>query len=457
MDSLPSSPCDIAAGDPCRPRVWKNGTLVYTSGGLVALFLLLLLGDFSWSMRDRSVGPMAQWYLKSLGVPNLVFALLVSSFPALVGMILGPIISVKSDRHRGSRGRRIPFLLVTTPIAATGMIGLAVTPWIARLAHGFLPGQSETLIAVLCFGVFWAVFELATIAASAVFGGLINDVVPQVLLGRFYGLFRAVSLVDGIIFNYWLIGRVETHFTILLLIIGVFYGLSFYWVCLKVREGEYPPPSAETPGPMSGVSAYFRECFSRPYYVGVFVMITVSVLVFMPVNVFTIPYAGSLGMDMTHYGRCLALTFAISLVLAFPIGWLCDVLHPLRVCMACLAGYAGVAAWGSVFARDSGSFAVALVLHGVFSGAYFTAVASLGQRLYPHARFAQFASAAGIVGAVGGMLIGPAVGAVIDATGNAYHHTFTIGSALACAALLLAVPVYIQFLKLGGPKGYVAP
>ncbi len=39
-------------------------------------------------MRDRSVGPMAQWYLEHLDVPNYLFALLISSFPALVGLIL---------------------------------------------------------------------------------------------------------------------------------------------------------------------------------------------------------------------------------------------------------------------------------------------------------------------------------------------------------------------------------
>lgn len=437
---------------------WSVGTLTYTSGGLVALFALLLLGDFSWSMRDRSVGPMAQWYLKDLAVPNFLFALLISSFPALVGLILSPIISVKSDRHRGPRGRRIPFLLITTPIAAAGMIGLALTPQIARAVHALMPGESEMVVAVVCFGVFWAAFEFATIAASAVFGGLINDVVPKELLGRFYGLFRAVSLIDGIIFNFWLFGKVETYYTVILLVIGVFYGLSFYWVCLKVKEGNYPPPPTHASShPLAGVSSYFKECFSRPYYVGVFVMTTVASLVFMPVNVFMIPYASSLGMSMDYYGKCLALTFAISLVLAYPIGWLSDRFHPLRVCMVCLLGYAVVTAWGAFNARNPHTFAIALVLHGVLSGCYFTASASLGQRLYPHFRFAQFASAAGIIGSIGGMVIGPAVGGVIDATGNTYHHTFTIGSIIAVIALLLSTIVHAQFMRLGGPKGYIAP
>jgi MFS family permease len=439
-------------------KSWRVGTLTYSSAGLVALFAWLLLGDFSWSMRDRSVGPMAQWYLKHLEVPNYLFALLISSFPALVGLILGPIISVKSDRHRGPRGRRIPFLLITTPIAAISMFGLGLTPFISRWVHGHFPNESEMFVAVVCFGVFWAAFEFATIAATAVFGGLINDVVPKELLGRFYGLFRAVSLIDGMIFNYWMFGKVESHYTVMLLVIGIFYGACFYWVCLKVKEGDYaPPPAIESTKPFSGFKTYFRECFSRPYYVGVFVMMTVAALVFMPVNIFMIPYAESLSMSMDTYGKCMALSFTISLVLAYPLGWLCDIFHPLRVSMVSLLGYAVVTAWGALYARTPETFAVALVLHSVLSGSYFTSGASLGQRLYPHSRFAQFASAAGIVGALGGMAIGPIMGGIIDLTGNAYHHTFTVGCITAVLALAVSWAVHEQFMKLGGPRSYVAP
>jgi Na+/melibiose symporter-like transporter len=121
-----SSP--LPDSSPSAPKTWHVGTLTYTTGGVVALFLLLLLGDFAWSMRDRSVGPMAQWYLSSLSVPNVVFGLLLSSFPALIGLILGPIISVKSDRHRGKRGRRLPVLLGTTPFAALGNTSAVLIP-----------------------------------------------------------------------------------------------------------------------------------------------------------------------------------------------------------------------------------------------------------------------------------------------------------------------------------------
>ncbi len=96
-------------GTDSGPRIWRAGTLVYTFGGLVGLFALLLLGDFAWAMRERSVAPMAQWYLNSLKIPSVYFGLFLSSFPALIGLIFCPIISVKSDRYRSRWGRRIPF------------------------------------------------------------------------------------------------------------------------------------------------------------------------------------------------------------------------------------------------------------------------------------------------------------------------------------------------------------
>ncbi|WP_232766466.1 MFS transporter [Geminisphaera colitermitum] len=450
--------------------------LTYTSAGLVALFFWLLWGDFSWSMRERSAGPMAQWYLKHLGVSNLVFALLISSFPAAIALLIGPIISMKSDRHRGPRGRRIPFLLVTTPVAALGMIGIGLSPIFGPMLGGFLGRLGVTLddrmASLVCFGVFWTAFEFATIASYAVFGGLINDVVPKELLGRFHGLFRIVSLVDGMIFNYWLMGKVETHFTILLVCIGLFYGVGFLSVCLKIREGKYPPlPSLSPPkqadgggsggglaaGFVTGARTYFRECFSRSYYIGVFLFFMLAALTFMPVNTFIIPYAKSINMSMDDYGKCMSLSFLISLGLAFFLGWLCDVFHPLRMTIATLTGYALVLLWGAFFARTTGSFAVAIVLHCVLSGCYWTCVASLGQRLYPHIKYAQFSSAGGTMTAIGSMVFNPLVGSLIDWTGNVYYHTFTAGCLMALLSAGIGLLVWREFKKFGGPKNYIAP
>jgi MFS family permease len=442
------------------PRTWRAGTLTYTSGGLVILFCWLLFGDFSWSMRDRSVGSMAQWYLNNIGVPNFLFGLLFTSLPACIGLVLSPVISVKSDRHRGPRGRRIPFLLVTTPIAASGMIGIALTPILSAWIHkNLFPGGSELVVTVICFGIFWTAFDFATIAGSAVFGGLINDVVPKQLLGRFYGLFRAISLIDGIVFNFWLMGKTPRYFTLMLLVIGVFYGVAFMWVCYKVKEGDYPPPPPrpKSKNPAGGIKTYFRECYSRPYYVMIYLFIALVYLSAAPVNTFALRYADSLGLSMDTYGKGLAITYTCSLCLAWFIGWLVDRFHPLRMTMFAVAGYLAISVWGHFYATTQMTFLVAWVMHGVLSGCMWTSMATLGQRLFPHEKFAQYASAISFLSSPLLMCVAPLVGVFIDRSGNIYRYTFTFGVCFSIVALVCGWIVYRQFMRLGGPRNYVAP
>jgi hypothetical protein len=285
-------------------------------------------------------------------------------------------------------------------------------------------------------------------------------------LGRFSGLFRAVSLIDGMIFNYWIMGKVPTHFTLILIIIGVFYGSAFMWVCFRVKEGSYPEsPAREASVSATGVlgnffrevRTYCRECFSNTYYIFVFLLLMIGGLSFTPVNTFAIPYAESLGVDMDLYGKALALTFLISLGLSFFLGWLVDVFHPLRMVMVSLLGYLAVTVYGSFFARSSETFLAAWVLHGVFSGCYYTTAASLGQRLFPRSKFAQFASAAGIFASLAGMITAPLMGAVIDISGKVYYFTFVAGMVFTTLALTAALIVHGKFLRLGGPKNYAAP
>lgn len=466
-------------------QVWRVGTLTYTLGGILALFSLLLLGDFAWSLRDRSVGQLSQWYLGQLQVPSFVFALLISSFPAALALILSPIISVRSDRHRGRWGRRIPYLLVTTPIAVFGMAGLGLTPIIAKAVHGAcdpvkLQGilgttraaawliqktQNEVFISVVCFGIFWSAFEFATVVSQAVFGGLINDVVPRQLLGRFYGCFRAVSLIDGMIFNQWVYGHVSTHFTFIFILIATLYGVFFMSVCLVVKEGEYPPPlPPQSPAEGNVIQRfaaearrYFRECFRSRFYVSVFFLLMILNLTFVPVNTFIMQFAMSLHVDEKVYGHCFFLIYGTSLLLAPFLGWLVDVFHPLRMVMATLVGYMLVTIWGGFFATNSSNFLFVLYAHGVVSGCYFTSVASLANRLFPHSRFAQFASAAGIFSSLAGIIFAPLMGSFIDLSGHSYRLTYFVGFAFSVAAFLLALRVYREFLIYGGPEAYVAP
>jgi MFS family permease len=458
------TPAPANAPESPVPR-WRAGTLTYTTAGLVVLFCWLLWGDFAWNMKDRAVGPVGQLMLRNFGASDFIVGLLVGSVPAAIGLILVPIISVKSDRHRGRWGRRIPYLLIPTPIVALSMAGLAFTAPLAAGLHELLGVNSpgELACRLIVFAFFWTSFEIFQTVAQAVFGGLINDVVPQAVIGRFFGLFRAVSLLAAIIFNFWLIGHAEEHYREIFLGLALLFGVGFALMCLMVKEGDYPPP--EPPGPrqtfaqryVSPIVVYLRECYTRPFYLWIFAALMLGGLAGGPVNSFSVFYAKSLGLEMDYYGKLLVVTYCCSLALSFFLGWLADKFHPLRVGMVSIGLYAAVMLWGGWAATNPAWFSAAFVAHGVLMGTFITGTASAGQRLFPAAKFAQFASAAGLVGAFGYMVLPPLLGAWLDLTGHVYRHTFAMSGLLALLAFAAFVVVWKKFQALGGIRGYTPP
>lgn len=101
--------------------------------------------------------------------------------------------------------------------------------------------------------------DFGTTLLGSLFNALVNDVVPLELIGRFFGLFRIVSLGAGILYNGWLIDRVKTHAAEIFFGIGTLYLLGLLLLCFKVKEGEYPPPpgGARLPPP-AGSPCCFR-------------------------------------------------------------------------------------------------------------------------------------------------------------------------------------------------------
>lgn len=456
MTPAPSAP-------PAPPRTWRVGTLTYSLAGIVMLFTWLLLGDFSYMMRERSAAPVTQLMLKKYEATDLITGIFLLTIPWTIILIVGPAVSYWSDHHRGRWGRRIPFLFVPTPFVTLSMIGLAYSPPLGRWLHATLGGAPEsvnfTILAVM--GVCWTVFEIGVVISNSVFNGLINDVVPRELLGRFYGLFRAVSLGVGILFNYKIIGHAEEHYTIILASIGFVYGAGMTIMCLRVKEGDYPPPPPR-PEPrrhpvLGALRDYWRDCFLKPYYLLVFVFLGFANLAFVPVNLFSIYAAKSYEMSMETYGRYLVVTFICSFVLAFPLGWLADKLHPLRVALGATALYGVVMLAGFLFMHDAKSFGWVFLAHGVLSGTFFTGAAALPQMLFPRVKFAQFAAAAGLLAALLNMSLGPVLGAWLDSLGNQYRYTFLAGSGIAFVSIGLGIWLHVRWSALGGRERYVAP
>jgi MFS family permease len=260
-----------------------------------------------------------------------------------------------------------------------------------------------------------------------------------------------------VVFNFWLIEHAEENYRWIFLGIGALYGLGFTVMCLAVKEGGYPPPEPRVRASfLAPVKAYLRECFTHRFYLWVFAAITLGMLASAPVNSFSVLYARSLGMGMGTYGKLLVATYVVSFILSFVLGWLADRFHPLRVGMVALALYAVTMLWGGFAAVNPTWFSVAFVAHGILAGAFITGTASLAQRLFPATKFAQFSSAAGIVGGLGYMVLPPLIGLTLDLTGHVYRYTFLAGGMLAVLALVAFVKTY-GFYRRGETSPFLQP
>jgi MFS family permease len=325
--------------------------------------------------------------------------------------------------------------------------------------HTYLGSKSPGLNTLIIgwFVVFWTIFELASNGGFSIFNALVNDVVPRPLLGRFFGLFRTATLLAAIVFNYFLLGSAETQYFWIFLGIALVYGGGFTSMCLRVKEGDYPKPEPSAGNPLSNLKQYCAECFGNSYYLWFFATFGLPYVAFAPVNLFNIFFAKSIAMNLGSFGKYLALTYVISICVAYGLGWLADRFHPLRVSLFAIALYACVTLWGGLFARTPATFAIALIGHGVASGIWMTSVAGLPQVLLPKSRFAQFHSAIYITMNLGIMVYNPLMGLVLDYSGHNYRLSYLAASGLSLLALMSGVVLYGKFLRLGGMTHYRAP
>ena len=460
---MPATQDDTSLTTPAATgrKLYHAGTLTYTTGGLVALFGYLLAGDLVWQIKDRSVTDMVKLLLRQFHATDFLVSVLLVAVPQVIGISMGPYISYASDRFRSRWGRRIPFLLVSTPLAGLAIICLAFAPGLGqRLAH--LAGGSGTALdfwVLLFFGLFWVFFDITTTVANSVFSAFINDVVPQATMGRFYGMFRVISLMAGIVFMGWLFGQTSQYYFPIFLGVGLLYGVGFPLTCMRVKEGSYPPPPQGN-RPLSPVAFFWRfgrDCFRIPYYRWVFAAIILPNLALLPINTFNLYYAQQVGMSTDQFGKLTALFFFISLLLAFPLGWLSDRFHPLRVAMVALGLHGAASLWGGIYIHDIRSFALTFVTTGVLAGTWLTATAPLAPRLLPRLNFAQYACALGITNSVLNMLFAPLMGYVLHHTDHEYRLIYLAAFALDVAGLLVTAVLLRKFLALGGEKSYVAP
>lgn len=402
-----------------------------------ALFFLLLLGDLGWALKERALPDLFKFQLREFSQDTLLLNILFGALPAVIAMLAGPAVGAWSDRTRTRIGRRIPFLLVCAPLVSASMVGLAYSQPLGEALWrlgGAIPGQREQCI-VACMCVFWTLYELFTILTTALFVALVNDTVPRAIMGRFFGMFRIVSLGVGVVFFYFVFGNeLPAVARTVMLSIAAGFLVCFMVLCKGVREPAYPPPA---PPPPAGLGMLRAEDGAQPwFYLLLFATLAIATICVLPVNINSYNAIGQFGVDRSDYGRAVAAAYSISIVLAMPVGWLADRYHPLRIGYVALGLYAlcMLGAWVLVDGRLS--FLIWFVVHAVLAGAFLTGTAALLPVLLPRARFSSLAALSGSLTALLTVVFTLGIGALLDWNGRDFRVIFLAAGLVAALGAL---------------------
>lgn len=454
------------------PKTWSVGTLTYTRARLIQVFFWMLLGDFCLHLMDNGVVPtLVPLQLESYGASKWLIGLIYGTLINVMYFFLVPIVSTASDRYRSRLGRRVPFLLFSTPFLAICLVLLGFSWQIAKLLHTWLPSllgdYSIASVALVVACVLFVVVKFFDMFPQSVYYYMWADVIPPELMGTFGALFRVFYALGSYVFNRYLIGLAKEHPEEIYLMSAGMYLVAFLLLCWQVKEGSYPPPPkiARDEGSRlqrmkDATAVYFRECFSHAFWWKYFLMSAAFQAGYQPFIANLVFFGKDIyGTDesaLKQYGAVLARKDLIWIGIYFALVFVMRFFHPLR---AAIVGYVlmtAAAIGGFVLIRSQQTFALFTILTFIAVAIYLGGTAAMNARVLPQARFGQFASAGAMVFRISIALAAVAMGAVLDWT-KSNRYVFLWMFVFQALGTVLAVMVYRDWKKLGGDEAYQPP
>jgi hypothetical protein len=453
------------------------------------------------------VSNVVKLQLASLGASKATIGFLDGTMTAILSAIGVAAISTASDRHRGPRGRRVPFLLWSTPPLVICLIGVAFSPQLSKalehvapplanlfasVARTVLPGVSslppETHLVLAVLTTTLTLYRVFELFPGTVYYCLWPDVIPPKRIGMFACYFRIVGALGMFVFNRYLLRYAGDHPQALYVGAAMLYLVSFLALSFGVKEGEYPPatdaalppvrgfgveaasalanpegvPIAEAispgrPGLVRRVSRYVRESYSSAFYWKFFLMSGSIIIAIKSLNQFVILFGTqTMGFTPGRYGELISNKDLTTIVPFIVLANVIDRFHPLRTGLVALIFVliGGVASF--FFIKGERSFAICITALYTAIAVYQAATGAINARMLPRDRFGQFNSANVIVWQLGWAAMAIGCGKFLDLVGD-NRFLFLWFSGFAAVALVMTVLVYRDWKKMGGDDGYVPP
>ncbi len=464
--SLPDSSAAPAAPG---PKTYRVGTLTYTRYGLLQVMFWMLWGDFFFQLME-SMQTVTPLLLRWNGASDTVIGLVGGSLSSALAFFWYPVVATQSDRHRSRLGRRRPVLLWGTPPVVLSLAFLgAAKPAGAWLQRGLVMlgagTPSANACAVAWISVWLVIFLLFNAYIVQVFACLIADVIPQEVMGKFTGLYRAVGAVGSLAFSRWALGWAEAYTVHVYVIIGLIFAVAFIIIIWNVKEGDYPPPPPRAPGGRLGaIREYFVTSFRHPFYLNYFAvtffywasLVPLNYVAFFGTQAGRAGYAPTLGLSLQAFGEVKGWTFIVQIPVFFIVGVFVDRFHPMRVAVIGMLLTAATYFGCFFLVHDKDSLLFWWCLNQVAIATFLGAATAMSPQLLPRERYGQFVSANLIFGMVGLVIAPPVVGGLLQWVAD-YRYAFAFCGVLTSLSLAALLLLQAQWQRLGGVKGFVPP
>lgn len=238
-----------------------------------------------------------------------------------------------------------------------------------------------------------------------------------------------------------------------------FYSIKNPRSCPKNGEHLTPAePKEQRPGVLKTYVVYFRQCLQIPLYRMFFlVYLLVNVAINCAGGFTTLFMRETLNIDMDSMGYIYSWTAAISALVFFPAGWLCDRFSPMQVTLAAIVGLCICPILGYVAVNNENSYLAYSLFSILPTVAWSLGSMATAMLLFPQEEFGQFSSGLNVFGC-GGLIIGNfLIGVLMDVVLNDYRTAFLWTTVFAGIAILPMLLVIRGWKLHGGPKNYKPP
>ncbi|MFA6286798.1 MAG: MFS transporter [Opitutaceae bacterium] len=440
------------------------GTLVYSSRDLGVLFLFLFGGDFAFVFFESIFGRYLPLVLGELNASNMLIGLMSGSFAGIVNILFLPNISRWSDGFRSRLGRRIPFLLVASPLTVLACLLSGFAPEIASFLHRnvtatWTPSVSERTLTLCVLCVSAALYHFFNMILVNSYNWLFKDVVPDIFMARFLTWFRIVGAFGMLVFLWFVFPHIIEYRKTVFTCVGVFYLVVFTIMCWCVKEGEYPPvPKKEKTTMLRSFVGYFRECVSVPIYRNYFIVFVCVILGMSCAGAFiTLFMRETLLLNMKDIGANMTWATLAVTVMYYPVGWLCDKTSPFLVTLVSLPLYAIVSIAAMLLVENKAGMVAYWIVIAIPTVGWGLGSAATTMKLFPSAKFGQFSSGLNVFGC-GALTLGNVlIGQIMDMLNSNYRFAFLWSAIFFAVAILPMVLVLREWKRLGGADHYNPP